>query len=112
MPSKTSRRFESLASMFTTAAMKGFRPLRKVLTAKSLALSVRWHCWMDEIAPVLAFGAWVWPWSHDVWRAINTSTIRLLRTMAGIPRAPDEPLLVWHMRSWRSCGVANGTVTG
>lgn len=85
-----------------TAAWKALRPLRNVLNAKSLAMSARWLRWKAEVAPVPALGAWRWRWSHEVWRAINTTAIRMLRPMARIPRTPDEPWLGLHVRSWRS----------
>lgn len=76
-----------------TASWKAFRSIGILLIAKCVALSV--------LCP--RFGAWSWRLSHDVWRAINTMTMRMLRAMVDIPRKPDEPWLFWRMRSWRSC---------
>lgn len=42
---------------------------------------------------MLAFGAWNRPWSHEVWRTVTATVIRMLRIMATVSRRPEEPWL-------------------
>lgn len=56
----------------TTAAWKGFWSSQKALTARSSTLSVCWVRCEAAVAPVLAFRAWSWRWSHDVGRGVTT----------------------------------------
>lgn len=85
-----------------TAAWKAFWPLREALIARSFATSVRSR-WKAKVASALTFGGWSWRWSHEVWRTVSTTVIRMLRIMAHISRRPAEPWLDWKIRSWRRC---------
>lgn len=66
-------------------------PPQSVHSEAAFALTVDWVRWKAEVAPVPAPGAWMWLWSYDVWRAVATTTVRMLRAMAGIPRKSEEP---------------------